>query len=192
MLPGQVYEPGWTELFLCHVFLSICSDIFYRVQFPLRKMTDASLKAHRRWALPIFLPTAVFFAIGFLGAFDQAGVGGKILYPGEAVDIFYFIEQVERNDPAYSGNGFEQGIGPGVMNIGALDNVPLKHGDNLVVGLDHVEVGGRHSSGRMIRRNARPGLPCSPVWRCGRAAPEIVLACGVLGMGKSSARLRMK
>jgi len=35
----------------------------------------------------LFASTAVFFAIGFLGAFDQAGGGGKILYPGETVDI---------------------------------------------------------------------------------------------------------
>ena len=38
------------------------------------------------------------FPGGFLGTFDQAAIGDKILDPGEAVDIMDFVEQHEARE----------------------------------------------------------------------------------------------
>lgn len=58
---------------------------------------------------------AVFLAVGFLGALDQAAIGGKILNPGKAADVLDLIEQIEGIDPAHAGDALQEGISGRVM-----------------------------------------------------------------------------
>ena len=66
---------------------------------------------------------AEFLAIGFLDAGDQSTIGGKVLNPGETIDVLDLVKQVEGIDPAYAGDALEQGIGSGVMLLGVGDDI---------------------------------------------------------------------
>ena len=124
--------------------------------------------------------SAILLAIGLPGAFDEPAVGGEVLDPREAVDILYFIEQVQGNDPAHAGDGLEQAIGGGIMPLGTLDDLPLQHRQDLVIGIDHVQVGcHRHPDRRVVE----PFQEIDPV--CGLGDPaqgllQVVLAGRVL------------
>jgi len=126
----------------------------------------------------------VFFAVGFLGAGDQAAIRSKVLDPGKAVDVLDLVEHVEGIDLSHAGNALEQGIGHRVMLIGATDDILLQHRQYPVVGIDHVEVGGH---GHAHRGLVKPLQEPFPVLRFGNPSQgdlEVVLTGGVLGVGK--------
>jgi hypothetical protein len=61
------------------------------------------------------------FAVRFLGALDQTTVGGKLLYPREAVDVVDFVEQHETENLADAWYGLQQIQGVGVMMFGGFN-----------------------------------------------------------------------
>jgi hypothetical protein len=80
------------------------------------------------------------FAGGFLGPFDQTALGGKILYPGEAVDIMDFVAQHEAEDVADAGHGLQQIQGVGVMMFGGVDEGAFDVAKQLIVVGDAHEI----------------------------------------------------
>lgn len=56
----------------------------------------------------LFTLSAIAFAGGFSGTFDQTAVGGKVLYSGETLDVMDFIKDNQREDFAYARNRPEQ------------------------------------------------------------------------------------
>ena len=48
--------------------------------------------------------STIGFACGFRLAFNKAGIGGKILYSGKAVDIIDFIENDQTYDSTIEGS----------------------------------------------------------------------------------------
>lgn len=101
----------------------------------------------------LFAGGSEFLAIRFLDAGDQAAIGGKVLNPGETVDVLDLVKQVEGIDPTHAGDALEQGIGGGVMLLGVGDDILLQHRQHPVVGVDHIQIGGH---GHPHRRLAEP------------------------------------
>jgi len=127
---------------------------------------------------------AEFLAIRFLDAGGQSAIGGKVLNPGETVDVLDLVKQVESIDPAHAGNAFEQGIGSGVMLLGVGDDILLQYRQHPVVGIDHIQIGGH---GHPHRRLVEPLQQPLPVLWSGDPAQrilEIVLTSGILGVGE--------
>ena len=60
---------------------------------------------------------------------------------GEAVDVFNLIEQVEGDDPADPGNGFEQCVSARIMILGTFDNIALQFSYNHVICLNYCQIG---------------------------------------------------
>jgi len=71
---------------------------------------------------------AVFLAVGFLDALDQAAIGGEILNPGKTADVLDLIEQVEGIDPAHAGDALQEGICSRVMLLGVGNDVLFEDG----------------------------------------------------------------
>ena len=128
--------------------------------------------------------TAVFLAVGFLGAGDQAAIGGEILNPGKAADVLDLIEQIEGIDPAHAGDALQEGISSRVMLLCVGNDVLFEDGQHPVIGVDHVEIGGHGHAHRGI---VEPIQQAFPVLRFGDPAQrhlQVVLAGGILGVGK--------
>ena len=132
----------------------------------------------------LFAAAAVFLAIGFLGAGDQAAIGGEILNPGKAADVLNLIEQIEGIDPAHAGDALQEGISSRVMLLCVGNDVLFEDGQDPVIGVNHVEIGGHGHAHRGI---VEPIQQAFPVLRFGDPSQrhlQVVLAGGILGVGE--------
>mgnify|MGYP000256458682 CR=1 FL=1 len=76
---------------------------------------------------------AVAFAGGISRAFDEPGIGDKVLDGGETVDVVDFVEDDQGEDLADAGHGTDQKEILGIMLLGRSGDIELHVGEQFVV-----------------------------------------------------------
>ena len=87
----------------------------------------------------LFPARAGFFPAGLFGVFDQAAIRDEVLDGGEAMDVFDFIEADQAQDSSDARDGLQQGVCPGVVVFGGLDDIAFELCDQRVIGRDHLQ-----------------------------------------------------
>jgi hypothetical protein len=132
----------------------------------------------------LFTTGAIFFAVGFFDALDEAAVGDEILDRGEAFDGFDLVEDDQSQDSADSWDGLKQGIGSQVVFFGKRYDIMFQLIQEAIIGLDDLQVNGHALLDRGVIKAFDDPFP---VLRFGNTSQEfwqVILASGVLDMGK--------
>ena len=77
--------------------------------------------------------STVFFTRGFTLALHQSAIGCKVLYPGKAFNVVYFIENDQRQDIADPVHRLQSNHCLRIYRFGGLLEVPLEFGHMTVV-----------------------------------------------------------
>ena len=88
----------------------------------------------------LFAGTAVAFTSRFPGAFDQPGIGDKVLDCGEALDVVDLVEHDQGQNPTDAVHGTKPVKSIDIMDLGILGDVKLHLGEQLIVVIDEREV----------------------------------------------------
>src|SRR5215208_4520746 len=124
-------------------FFSIRAKYLLPAAFQRRNSAAASEKAHLRWTLADLGPSGLLhLARGLMPAFDQTGVGEKVLDAGEPLEVVDLVEQSQGQNLADSRDGAQEVEGPFMIISHLVEEKELQLTDDLVVGVEQGDVGG--------------------------------------------------
>jgi hypothetical protein len=123
-------------------------------------------------------------ARGLLGALDEATVGHKVLYPGEAGEVLDLIEDDQGQDLANAGHRLQTGEALRVMALGGARDIEFHLASQLVVVVDEGHVHCNGLAHARVREVLFHTLPIAFVRQLLAKLGEVVLAVGVLDVGQ--------
>ena len=73
-------------------------------------------------------------------AFNQTGIGGEVLHPGETSDIVDFVEDDQTDDHADAGDRLEQHKTVIVMDLCMLFDIPFDTGKLIIIEINEFDI----------------------------------------------------
>ena len=123
-------------------------------------------------------------AVGLLGAFDEAGIGGEVLDGGKASDVADLVEDREAEDLPYATDRLKAAQTVGIMATCLVEDGVLEFWDQGVVVVDKREVGTDAGSDGGVVEGLGKFPPVVGPRKAARRTRQVVLGEGVLDVSE--------